>query len=691
MNTDQQISRNLNPYHYIYAFIGYLFVTVVIFLPLFRHYNQAIIGGDVAKIDGWQNVWNIWWVHKAILSGNNPFFSSYLYHPQGIDLRVQTLNISNALMVIPITHVWGPVAGYNTALIIAFILTGIGAYAFAFNLSTHHIGAWITGLLITFGPYHVTKAWDGQLELIAMQWIMFYALSLLKTVQNPTILKANVSGGLLALIGYTSWYYLLFCAIYSVIFTILWMLHQREWKYVLVASLIVSMSGAVLLMPILVPALRSTAHTVATIDVHDDLDPIIIHSANVNDLFLPNALHPIWGSTITRLGQEWHPYIYGWNISLGITALGLGMIGLLRHWKKLWYWGIIAIAGMVLALGPVLQYGNHVTTLYLPYKLLFNLPGVSIARRPSHFIVLTIIAMTPLIAVGIQTIVQQCTSKLQRLALAIIIVLLITEYFPPSWQILPSQANPAYLQIQETGAVFEIPPPTESSIALQAQIIHKQPLVGGFVSRTPDYPLVNYVYGIYQLWHGTQKYPFVRDKHQTQTDVIANAYGIRTIVVHWDKLTDEQSITVRALLNNLLPQRRTRVQTDHLSIFEIPSTEPQVVMSLGLGWDDYEHDEQHAWQWMAEEGSLRIYNPYPEEQPVAVSLNLLSYAQPRTTQLRIDQHILGSFIVETTRQSYTFHILVPSGEHVLSLNATAQNDSASNRPLSIAIYGYALR
>src|SRR2546426_8310720 len=57
--------------------------------------NTGLVGGYV---DGYENLWNYYWVKTALLDlHTNPFYTSYLYYPTGISLRFHTLNLANGL------------------------------------------------------------------------------------------------------------------------------------------------------------------------------------------------------------------------------------------------------------------------------------------------------------------------------------------------------------------------------------------------------------------------------------------------------------------------------------------------------------------------------------------------------------------------------------------------------------------
>ncbi len=396
--------QSLRKSAYILPLSGYLALSLIVMAPVLPVFTAALPGGPIANVDGWQNVWNLWWVHRAVTTATNPFFTPLLFYPQGVDLTLQTLNISNGILFLPITALAGPIAAYNAAVITALTLSGIGGYALALRVSGDRLAAFVGGAAFTFSPFHLTKVWDGQLELIALQWVALYAFFLLRAVEEAQRRDALIAGVFLALIGYTSWYYLFFFSVYSLLFAAIWLARAPdEQRWVLVRRLaLVAGSGGVLLAPLILAAGR-TARSMAgaggmRFDPTNPLDLILIHSANLYDMILPNGLHPLWGSAAETLVRTWHPYIGAWNIAPGYVALALSIVALIMARREAWRWAVIGLIAVVLSLGPIVQIGTMRTSIPLPYQMILAIPGLELARRPSHFIVITTLMLAPLVA-----------------------------------------------------------------------------------------------------------------------------------------------------------------------------------------------------------------------------------------------------------------------------------------------------
>jgi hypothetical protein len=76
-----------------------------------------------------QNLWNLWWVKAALLDQHtNPFFTNFIYWPDGVSLQFHTLNIFNGLVSIPFQAFLPLPVIYNGIVYGSFALGGWGAY-----------------------------------------------------------------------------------------------------------------------------------------------------------------------------------------------------------------------------------------------------------------------------------------------------------------------------------------------------------------------------------------------------------------------------------------------------------------------------------------------------------------------------------------------------------------------------------
>ncbi|MCS6939260.1 MAG: hypothetical protein NZM94_08315, partial [Roseiflexus sp.] len=550
--------------------------------------------------------------------------------------------------------------------------------------------------VFAFSPFHLTKIWDGQLEMITLQWAAFYAFFLLRAVEELRLRDALIAGVFLALTGYTSWYYLFFFGVYSLFFAAIWLAGAaREQRVPMLRQLVaVAGSGAALLMPLLIAVPRAASAMLAISDPWfnptNPLDRILIRSANLYDLFLPNGLHPLWGSAVEGLARTWHPYIGAWNVALGYTALALAAVALALARTRAWRWAVIGLAAMVLSLGPVIQIGITRTTIPLPYQILLAIPGMELARRPSHFVVIATLTLAPLVALGLRALATRVPPRSGNVLTGVAAVLIASEFAPPYWTIHSFSVHPYYARIAaEPGAVAELPPPFESSAPLKAQMVHGQPLVGGFVSRIPLYPFAEYAPGVRQLWRmrpdTTHLFVVPADNRLMEL----NAYGIRHIVVHWQRIPVERHSEAREALRQVLGDLPPVYVDQDLSAYIVPPIDatPFVYAAFGSGWHPEERDGERRWRWMGEEGEIILVNTSQFDMPVHLFLYLQSYQTQRQAVITFDQQPLETLTIQPKASGIAVRLLAPPGEHRLRLQASADRDpNVPDRNVSIAVF-----
>src|SRR6266849_4159890 len=97
MDNDQ-----VNGYSIIVAKMGmfpaffYFICFCLLTYPLIGQFSSHFFAD---KWDGLQNVWNLWWVNKAVTElHQSPWQTSYLHYPFGVSLVQHTLNPFNGLL-----------------------------------------------------------------------------------------------------------------------------------------------------------------------------------------------------------------------------------------------------------------------------------------------------------------------------------------------------------------------------------------------------------------------------------------------------------------------------------------------------------------------------------------------------------------------------------------------------------------
>ena len=211
-------------------------------------------------------------------------------------------------------------------------------------------------------------------------------------------------------------------------------------------------------------------------------------------LALPNPNHPFAPVAI----REWltpRPDAYFENVaSLPFVALAMVLIAWRTGWKLPRPWTDLAVVFGLLALGPFIHVGAVDTHIPGPWAFLRYMPLLGLARTPSRFSIVLMLAFAVLFAGALCWLGQRYPLR-RRLLLSGVTALLLFELLPVP-RVLYSAAVPRiYRQIAAAPGdvrVLELPfgvrDGTSSAGNYTArsqfyQTVHGKPLLGGYLSR----------------------------------------------------------------------------------------------------------------------------------------------------------------------------------------------------------------
>jgi len=96
--------------------------------------------------------WFFQWPLTALRSGQNPFYSTAMFHPQGVNLLSNTSVTLLSFVLMPVTAAFGPIASVNVALIAAPVLSGLAAMWVTLRWVRSAGAAFVAGALYGFSP-----------------------------------------------------------------------------------------------------------------------------------------------------------------------------------------------------------------------------------------------------------------------------------------------------------------------------------------------------------------------------------------------------------------------------------------------------------------------------------------------------------------------------------------------------------
>src|SRR5581483_438647 len=104
-------------------FIPLLFYFVFFCLftwPWIIHFNNHFF---IDQGDGFQNVWNMWWVNESVTKLHQlPWHTTMLHYPYGTTLLGQTMNPFNGFMAIFLLKFMSLVQAFNFMVIFSFVI-----------------------------------------------------------------------------------------------------------------------------------------------------------------------------------------------------------------------------------------------------------------------------------------------------------------------------------------------------------------------------------------------------------------------------------------------------------------------------------------------------------------------------------------------------------------------------------------
>ncbi|HST05296.1 MAG TPA: hypothetical protein VLQ48_11235 [Chloroflexia bacterium] len=595
--------------HWLWAVLAYALLTVFMTWPIAANLATEVPGGG----DAWQHIWNLWWVKHALLTlHTNPYHTDLLYYPDGVNLYFHTLVLTAGLTAIPLQLAGlSLITSYNLILLSTYVLAGLGAFLLCRYLTRNSWASFVGGLVFAFAPYHSAHLF-GHMNLASLQWIPFYVLLLLKAIGWPSALEqrdtervaargvlynairnpwsAVGAGALLAVNAYTEWTYAIFLVLFTGVILAWRVLLPSErravsagigWPVVGARLVLIVVTFMVLTAPIFFPTLAEARQGYA----QQPPDETLFYSADLVNGFLPSELHPIWGGAAADTVSQIPPYLPLKNTSerdlfLGYTVLVVAAWGLwrLRRDRRVVFWAFVAALMWLLSLGPVLQVlGKTVFTSFLvkiplPYLLLYKLPLFSIMRTPARFTVLVMLALAVLVAYALRAIANErqtadnrrraamdgtplTSSVVRRLSFIVIPVLILFEFLavypmvPPGWNV------PIYQKIAaQPGnfALLELPiRPFGDYMAYQT--IHGKPIIGGYLSRQPPYPLLDQNNAIHYLLDATAPDdPIAASIEGGVGERSLRDLGVKYVIIRWWAFTAEQKTAMQIKLTNLL-------------------------------------------------------------------------------------------------------------------------------------------
>jgi hypothetical protein len=561
-------------FRYPIVLVYFLIMTILMTYPLILHLGRSILGG---LGDGVYFVWLIRWYQGVIFEGwGAPFFNAQMNYPQGWNLSTTDTALATALPGVPFSLLFGPIAGYNIAMGLTFILSGFFMYLWVRRQTASDSAGLIAGTLFAFLPYRMAHFMAGHLNLSGTAWFPLYFLAIQEifTPKEKTRWWPPLLGGVaLGLIGLSSMYYLYFTLLVSVLFLAGYLLFSKRgflrnknfWQELILLP--------VFSAPFLFVALRPFLQLAGSGGLADrPLEYANRYSASPTDFFTISADHFALGQWISSildrsLWMESSLYIglvtllliaFYWYSRKGDRQLSFAKTAL-----------FIMLVCFILALGPSLHWNNQqllipnaageALPITLPATWLFTyLPFFSKMRAVMRIGLFVLLFGSALAGLGSAKLLNRWNGWRRILVLSVILLLILLDFYPGPYtqSVTPLQARAVDTWLAEQpgdGAVVQMPfGSSTDQIQLYYTLTHQKPFTGGFFNANQP-PQFQYLQGI------LARFP---DEKSVQTLV---EYQVEYVLLEPDDYADYSS--VEAAIIELGLERLTEI--DGVVVFHL--------------------------------------------------------------------------------------------------------------------------
>lgn len=361
--------RRITP---LLALALYSLLAVLLYLRAWTAPTQAWAGnlGDPAGF-----MWLLSRTPGVVGNVHAAFFTNNVNYPFGINLMWAPNVPLLALLAWPVTHLWGPVAAYNTVMTAGFALSGWAAFFAARRFVTSDLAAAIAGLLYGFSPYMVAHGY-GHLNMtfVIVPPLLLLALDEVFRRQRISPLLAGLAlAGLAAAQYFISQEIILSSGVIALVGLVVLVLAHRGEVRGHARHVAICFAVAVPVFALIV------AYPLRIMFFGPQRLGNFPTDLFVNDLLtfvVPPPTVRFAGISALAPWRQWTGNPAEWNGYLGLpllVALCVAAAALRRNPQARFFAVMTALAA-VLSMGAFLHVNGHVTQVPLPWWLAANLP-----------------------------------------------------------------------------------------------------------------------------------------------------------------------------------------------------------------------------------------------------------------------------------------------------------------------------
>jgi hypothetical protein len=310
-------------------------------------------------------VWYLGWIPHQLSQGLNPLFTDYLAYPPGVNLMWNTSMILPALVLWPVTTLFGPVVAYNLLITGGIALSAWCGFLAARGFIDRDLACFLAGLVYGFSPGMLAQALGHPHVVVAVFPPVALLLGheiLVRRRLNPVAAGAlaGVAAALQLLTGEELLAVTLVIAALGV--TLPALMHRDEAR----ASLpyVARAAAAALVVFAVLAAYPLAFQFFGPQRVSGSVQGPDVYVTDLLAFFLPSNLIHFTGNVTEN------------DAYVGVPLLALFAAGLVLGWRvpRIRWVGLTTLVVAVLSLGPHLHVDGNVTPVWLPWALVARLP-----------------------------------------------------------------------------------------------------------------------------------------------------------------------------------------------------------------------------------------------------------------------------------------------------------------------------
>ncbi|MGO8685718.1 MAG: hypothetical protein ACLQT7_00840 [Candidatus Dormibacteria bacterium] len=312
-------------------------------------------------------IWDLKWVPFALAHHLNPLVTNYLHYPSGMNLMWNASIIFPALVLAPVTNLFGPIVSYN---VVAVLGVGLSAWC-AFLAARRYTSGWLPaaacGLLYGFSPFMESQILGHAQLFIAVfpPLLIIFADEILARQRRPAPLMGILLGVAAAAQLLTGEELLAMSAVMAIpaLVTLAIIRRDQVLRRLRYAARAAGWALATFLLlggyPLYVQFLGPQV-------VHGALNEIGVYVASLASFVEPSQRELISGSALVSDSSVY--------VGVPMLLLAVFVVAWLRRWVLVMVAAVTLVSAMVFSLGGHLLLHGVPSGIVLPWDVVDHLP-----------------------------------------------------------------------------------------------------------------------------------------------------------------------------------------------------------------------------------------------------------------------------------------------------------------------------